>query len=286
MIPTSTVKIGALITTSLVALALVGGSTYSIDQSALGVLLRNKAAIAVVKPGLHFKVPIIDTVEVLSMQEFTRVYEQVWAYSADQQPASMTISVTYNLIAEDTEYTYSKYKTRESAVARILDRKTPDQVKTVFGQYSAVKAITERGQMVNAIYNSLSNSIDRSIKVVSVQIENIDFSDAYEQAVEDRMLEEVGVEKIKQNKKKEVVLAAIKIIQADANAAARVAEATATAESITLVGNAEATAIKARGDALRENPDIIGLVQAENWNGALPTTMLPNTTVPFMNMNR
>ena len=51
-----------------------------------------------------------------------------------------------------------------------------------------------------------------------------------------------------------------------------------------LTGNAEAEAIKARGDALNENPNLIGLVQAERWDGKLPTTMLPNSTVPFMNM--
>jgi hypothetical protein len=41
----------------------------------------------------------------------------------------------------------------------------------------------------------------------------------------------------------------------------------------------------ARGRALRDNPMLIDLVQAERWNGALPTTMIPDSTVPFMNMN-
>ena len=57
-------------------------------------------------------------------------------------------------------------------------------------------------------------------------------------------------------------------------------------DNIAAASEAEADAIQARGDALRENPELIQLVQAERWNGQLPTTMLPNTTVPFMNMNQ
>lgn len=31
---------------------------------------------------------------------------------------------------------------------------------------------------------------------------------------------------------------------------------------------------------------MIALTQAERWNGQLPTTMIPDTTVPFMNMGQ
>ena len=51
-----------------------------------------------------------------------------------------------------------------------------------------------------------------------------------------------------------------------------------------LKGNAEATAIAARAKALADNPAIIQLTQAEKWNGALPTTMVPGSAVPFLNV--
>lgn len=66
----------------------------------------------------------------------------------------------------------------------------------------------------------------------------------------------------------------------------RQAAAKAEAEAITLRGNAEAEAVRVKGAALRDNPSLIGLVQAERWNGVLPTTMLPNSTVPFMEMKK
>jgi regulator of protease activity HflC (stomatin/prohibitin superfamily) len=109
--------------------------------------------------------------------------------------------------------------------------------------------------------------------VESVQVENIDFSDAYEKSIEQRMLAEVEVQKVQQNAEREKVQAEIAVIQAKAQA-----------DAVKLQGDAEAHAINARGRALRDNPALIELVQAEKWDGKLPTTMVPGQTVPFINV--
>jgi regulator of protease activity HflC (stomatin/prohibitin superfamily) len=124
------------------------------------------------------------------------------------------------------------------------------------------------------------------IIVESVQIENIDFSDAYEQSIEARMLAEVEVQKVRQNAEREKVTAEITVIQAQAEADAQLARATAEAEATRIRGEAEASAIKAKAEALKDNAGLIALTQAEKWNGALPTTMIPDATVPFMNMGQ
>ena len=48
--------------------------------------------------------------------------------------------------------------------------------------------------------------------------------------------------------------------------------------------NAEAAAIEARAKALGTNPNLVTLVQAERWNGVLPTTMVPGSSVPFVSV--
>jgi regulator of protease activity HflC (stomatin/prohibitin superfamily) len=87
------------------------------------------------------------------------------------------------------------------------------------------------------------------------------------------MLAEVEVQKVQQNAQREKVQAEILVIQAQAQA-----------DSVKLQGDAEAHAINARGKALRDNPALIQLVQAEKWDGKLPTTMGPGQTVPFINV--
>lgn len=157
-------------------------------------------------------------------------------------------------------------------------------MKNVFGKFNAVSAIQERERLSAEIQMSIQESVVGPIIVESVQIENIDFSDAYEDSIEQRMLAEVEVQRVQQNAEREKVTAEITVIQAQAEADAQLARATAEAEAIRIRGEAEAAAIEARGQALRDNPALIDLVQAERWNGQLPTTMIPGDTVPFMNM--
>jgi regulator of protease activity HflC (stomatin/prohibitin superfamily) len=61
--------------------------------------------------------------------------------------------------------------------------------------------------------------------------------------------------------------------EAQANADATRPNGEAQASNIRITGDAEAAAIQARAKALGTNPNLLTLVQAERWNGVLPTTM-------------
>lgn len=98
------------------------------------------------------------------------------------------------------------------------------------------------------------------------------------------MQAEVAVQQRQQELAQEKIKAEIAVTQANGRAASIRAEAQAQADAIILRGNAEAAAIKARGEALAANPNLVTLVQAERWNGALPTTMVPGSAVPFLSV--
>lgn len=260
------------------------GSWYTVDQGERGVLLRNGAVIGTAEPGLGFKIPFIDSVRRISVQNQAQHYEGVLAYSKDQQTADLTISVSYHLPADQIEAIYAEYGGQDALVARLLDRQLPSAVKAVFGQYNAVTAIQDRARMGADMLSALQSLVHGPIIIDSLQLENIDFSDAYENSIEQRMLAEVEVQKVKQNAEREKVSAEITVIQAQAAADARLAAATAEAEATRLNGEAQADAIRAKAKALADNPALIALVQAEKWNGVLPTTMVPGGAVPFVNV--
>ena len=92
----------AAIVGGLVVLAVVLGSWYTVDQTERGVLLRNGAVIGTAQPGLGFKVPLIDSVEKISVKTTTYTWDKMNSYSFDQQPADLKISVT--LRASPTRY--------------------------------------------------------------------------------------------------------------------------------------------------------------------------------------
>ena len=142
--------------------------------------------------------------------------------------------------------------------------------------------IQDRAKFGTDVYQAVVKAVGDEMIIVSIQIENIDFSNAYEQSIEQRMLAEVEVQKVKQNWEKEKVSADITRTRAQAEADARLAQATAEAKSIELRGQPEAAAIHAKGAALRDNPALVQLIQAEKWDGKLPATMVPSSAVPFI----
>jgi len=268
----------------LAALTVLGGSWYTVGEGYRGVQLRNGAVVGTAEPGLGFKMPVIDSVVDISVQSQARTYEGVQTYSKDQQTASLMISVNYRLPSDQVETIYGEYGGADGVVNRLLDRQVPQAVKNVFGRFNAVTAINERGRLVNEVSTALMESVKGPIIIESVQIENIDFDDGYERAIAARMEAEVEVQKVKQNAEREKITAEITVIQAQAAADSKLAEAKAAAEATRIQGEAEASAIKAKAEALKDNAGLIALIQAEKWNGALPTTMIPDSTVPFMDV--
>lgn len=268
----------------IAGLSVLGGTFYTIDQGERGVILRNGAVVGTADPGLGFKVPVIDRVVEVNVQSLARVYNDVLAYSADQQTASMRVSVSFRVPADKVEQVYSDFGGVSGMLERLVDRQVPEEVKAVFGKFNAATAIKERDRLSAEINQAIKNSIKGPIIIESVQLENLDFSDAYEQSIEQRMLAEVEVQKVQQNAEREKVQAQIVVIQAQAEADSKLAQAKAEADAIKLKGEAEAQAIRARGNALAQNPNLTELVKAERWDGQLPTTMIPGGATPMLSV--
>jgi len=266
----------------LLVLVTLMGSWYTVDETERGVLLRNGAIVKVVEPGLSFKIPFIETVKFISVQSNATTYQGLQAYSKDQQTATLNVSVSWHVLPAEVDKVYMQYQTLDGLVSRLISRQVPTQVENVFGQYNAVSAVQNRGKFVNDVTKAIKEAIAGPVVIDGVQIENIDFSDDYERSIALRMKAEVEVKTREQMLATEQVEAQIVVTRAQADADSRVAQAKADAEATRLRGEAEADAIKAKTLALSSNPALIELTKAERWDGKLPTTMLPNGTLPFI----
>lgn len=271
----------------LVVAAVVGlvfASIYTVDQGERGVVLRNGALVSTAEPGLSMKVPFIDSVVKISVQSRSITYEKVEAYSKDQQPAVLVLSVMYRIPTDQVGVVYTQYGSEQGMISRLVERKLLEESKSIFGQFTAVSAIQERARLNQEISDAVRQAVEGPVLIDSIQVEDIAYSSAYESSVEQRMLAEVEVQKLRQNADREKVQAEIVVTQANAQADAVRARAMAESDAIKLKGEAEASAITARAKALADNPSLIELVKAEKWDGKLPTTMVPQTTVPFLNI--
>jgi regulator of protease activity HflC (stomatin/prohibitin superfamily) len=219
----------------------------------------------------------------VSVRDHTFVFEKLEAYSYDQQPATLRVSVTYRVPPEHVAELYSEYGTISNLQMRVLERKTPDSVKNVFGQYTAVRAIQERQKLGQDVNTAVLKTMEGApVQVVGVQIEEVGFSQAYEHSIEQRMLAQVQIETTRQQKETAMINAEIQVVKAKAEADARRQQFTAEADGIRMRGDAEAAAIRAKAEALAANTNLVSLNAVEKWDGVLPTTQVPNAALPFI----
>lgn len=284
-------KIGAGLFAAFFAISILFGSWYTVDQAERGVLVRNGAYVSTEQPGLHFKMPLIEDVTKINVANRLLRWgdkdAKLEGYSHDQQASHYVISVNYNIKPDKVAEVYSSWGGADGVISRIITPNVLKHSKSVIGQFTAQTSIQDRGRLNNELLKALQAATDGTPIVISnVNVEDIKFSAEYEASISKRMTAEVEVQTQTQNLARENVLA--KIVVAKANGAADSIRATATAEAdaIKLKGNAEASAIEAKAKALGQNPNLVTLIQAERWNGSLPTTMVPGGALPMVNLGK
>lgn len=266
----------------LILLILMLNVCYTVGEGEQGMLLRYGKIVRLTKSGLGFKLPWIESIQKIPLQKNSMLFEDIQAYSQDQQPATMSVSVNFHVPASEVRNLYISYLTLDNMKERLIARKVPAQVEIIFGQYNAINAIQNRQKLIQDVLNALRTTITGPVVIDSVQIEGINFSADYENSIEERMKAEVAIATHKQNLETEKIEAQIAVTQAQAKADSQLASAKAEAESIKLKGAAEADVIRLRGEALQKYPELIRLTTAEQWNGKLPETMIPGGSVPFI----
>jgi regulator of protease activity HflC (stomatin/prohibitin superfamily) len=267
------IVLGLALIAVLAVLFGINGTWYTVQQGERAVLLRFGQAVATEGPGLHFKAPFIEDVVKMTVREQKESFKTE-AYSQDQQPATVQVSVNYRLPEGNVLAVYSRFGQDYASI--LIDTQLPRRLKEVFGRFSAQSMIQDRTKLGLEVEKSLEAALDgRGIQIVSVQVEDVSFSDAYETAVENRMRSIVAQYQAEAEKQR-------RITNADAAAYEVKAQADAQAYAIEVQGEAQARAIKARADALQSNPNLVTLTAAEKWNGVLPTTMVPGGATPFV----
>lgn len=266
----------------MLVFGLFWGCWYTVGEGNRAIVLRFGKMVAVTDPGLHIKMPYTDSVHEFSVRT-QKVEQAIDVYSKDIQGAVVKLSINFSLNPASVADVYSQFGTEY--VSRIITPQLVSKPKDVFGKFNAVEIVQTREKMASEILSELNKQFEGTgVTVESVQIENIDFSDEYERNVEERMRAEVEVQKVKQNLEREKINADMMRTQAQGRADAKIAEARAESESIRIVGLAEAEAIEAKSRALSKEPNYIRYMEAQKWNGELPSSMIPAGSVPILNI--
>ncbi|MFT4993722.1 MAG: regulator of protease activity HflC (stomatin/prohibitin superfamily) [Paraglaciecola sp.] len=268
----------------VVSIILLMGSIYTVNEGHIGIVKRFSEAKKQVNPGLHFKVPFIDSVEEIEVR--TRKNEEKMASSTkEQMPVTVSVSVNWTVDKTAALELFRQYGGLSQFESRILDPRFRSATKDVIPQFDAERLIQDRASAIEAIEANLIEEMKNFPVIVdNIQIENIQLPAKYLTSIETKQTEK-NLAAAEEHKLARQNLEA----QRDVNTAKAKADgiklvAIAEAESIRIKGLAEAEAITAKAKALGDNPLIIKLTEAQNWDGKLPATMLGAQNMPILDM--
>lgn len=191
------------------------------------------------------------------------------AYSSDAQTMSVQMILQYQIVSDEVVSIASQYGSLKRLENRIISIST-EKAKSVLSSYKAMDIIANRAQMSPEVETAIMNAIGEEyfVNVVAVVLTNIDFSDAFELAVEEKMIAE-------QTKLKAAYENETKVAQVEAEAEAKLKAAQAEidiakaqAEAKKIAANGEAEANRIISESLTD--DIITKILADAWNGELP----------------
>ncbi len=268
------------------------GSYFTVDRHEVGIVTRWGAIRYTVGPGLHFKVPIADTATMYRTDIRAFQLSKVNTYTIDNQELDAVFTVNYRIAVEQAERIFREVPDFEQRLSTL----TLDRFKAEVGKVNVTDIASRRGDVGKRVFDVLHQDAQRffGLEVTDFQINNIDYTPQFRQAVDQAAIAKTLVERAEQLKRQAEVDADSKRITAigEANAIRERARgdadgnllrAQAEAQAIIkLKGEAEAAAIAAQAMALQGNPGLIELRRAERWDGKLPSQLLGTAPIPFM----
>ncbi|WIM84923.1 SPFH domain-containing protein [Gallibacterium anatis] len=278
-----------IISLSVLAASLSGCSPFSVDEGEIGLVTKYGEIVETKSAGLHWRSWLEDDIKFSTREQkevigyFDDERDKITgisAYTRDAQTVTTALVITYKLT--DPVAVYKNYRTTENMINQLVEPRSRQALEIVFSEYTAQKALENRAKLTTDITAQIREAVKGyPIEITAVQTV-IQFNKEYEKRVEESVQKNVAIqtaerELIIQQKQAEIVK-----VNAQAKADAEIIQAKADAEKVRLAGEAEAAAIRAKGEALKENQQLVELTAAEKWNGILPTTMTPNGALPFI----
>ena len=220
--------------------------------------------------GVHFKNPFARVIKMDNRIQKESV--ELSCFSSDIQEVEVVFTLNYQI---SKEYAMNIYKTIgknyfDTAVSPIIT----ESVKTVAARYTAEDLINKRNELAMTIEADMKEKLLAfNIELVSTSIEDMDFTDAFTNAVEEKQV-------AAQNKLKAETEAAQKVVEAEAEAQIRRVTAEAEAYEILQRAEAEAQANQKLAESITDR--LIEYRYYEVWDGKLPQMVMGESTTPMV----
>ncbi|MEE9444857.1 MAG: protease modulator HflC [Cocleimonas sp.] len=166
-------------------------ATYTVDERETAIKFRFKEIVETdIKPGLHFKVPFMNTVEKFSTLILTLDAQPDRFLTGEKKYVQVDFFVKWKI---DNVSTF--YRATRGDIARAQNRLESimkDGLRNEFSTRTIQEAITgERGEIMIALRDKAESSAkELGIKIVDARVSQIDFPESVSESVYERMRSE------------------------------------------------------------------------------------------------
>lgn len=225
-------------------------SINTVDTGEVAVVRHFGEAKEIRTPGIHYDFWVTNSYEYYDTK-VQSIEINAATYSSDAQTMEIAVTLQYQVLADkviDITTQYGNIEALENRITAIVTEKT----KAVLSRYTAMEIIANRAAVSAETEQVVRDSIGEEyfVNIVATVITNIDFSDAFEVAVEDKMIAE-------QNR-----------LKAEYENQKIVAQAQAAADAKLIEAEAEAEANRLKEASITDK--ILEMAWIEKWDGIMP----------------
>ena len=270
----------------VIVLLVFATCTATVETGYTGIVTTfGKVEDVTLEAGLHFKNPFQRIIAMDNREQKTSFTTE--AFSSDIQQVNIIGSINYAINKTTAMNLYKEVGT--DYFNKLVYPWMLEITKGVFSKYSAENLVANRQKLSESIRDGLYDELkDYGINVISLSIENLDFTDAFTDAVEAKQVAaqrklQAEIEQAQMTMETQQQ-AERQRINAEAQANVLKINADADAYATKVRSEAESEANKKIAESLTEN--LIRFNEVKNWDGKLPVYMAGEgtTTVPVLQM--
>lgn len=218
------------------------------------VTLYSKVQDEYLDAGLHLIKPFVEDVHDIDIR--TQKYSNTVEGSAkDLQIVNITLSINYQIRTEKASTLYANVGANYEDT--ILNPALQSGLKSAMAQFTAEEMVTKRSEVATAIANELNTRLEEYFLISAVNLENIGFTDEFNEAIE---------AKTTNQQKAEAEKAQLEIIKVQNEQKINTAEAEAKVRELQSQSVTDKSLEQLRLEIQRE--------MIQKWNGTLPQYIL------------
>lgn len=283
-------------------LVICGGTVATVPTGHTGILTTfGKVEDVTLEAGVHIKSPFQKVVVMDNRTQVARI--TLTCFSSDIQEVLVDYSMNYQIDKSNAQTIYKNIGT--DYYVTVMQPRIQEVVKSVIAKYTAESLVESRDALSNQITDTLVKELGAyNIEVVSTSVENLDFSDAFTNSVEEKVValqtklktqteeEQKTMQKEEDAKRAEIQAkadASVKEIQAEADANVAKIKADADAAVKKVQADADAYAGEKQAEVNRKlaetiTDELIKYLTAQQWDGKLPAYFVTSdgTVLPIL----